>query len=69
VDDVEAAAAEGADVARLRWLIAAATWVSHLRHGTTGQLLADIEWSAFRQFLDADRAGVEISPLDREAPP
>jgi hypothetical protein len=69
VDDVEAAAAEGADVARLRWLIVAATWSTHLRHGTTGELLAGIEWDALRQFAVAAAAGVEIPPLDQEVPP
>jgi hypothetical protein len=69
VDDVEAAAAEGADVARLRWVIALATWVAHLRLGTTGQLLTGIELDALRQFADAANAGVEIPPLDQEAPP
>jgi hypothetical protein len=69
VDDVDAAAAEGADVARLRWLIAAATWVVHLRLGTTGQLLTGIELEALQQFAVAANAGVEIPPLDQEAPP
>ncbi len=69
VDDVEAAAAEGADVARLRWLIAAAIWVAHLRAGTTGQLLTDIELDALRQFAVAAAAGVEIPPLNQEVPP
>ncbi len=70
VEDEEAAAAEGADVARLRWLIARATWLGHLRGGTTGELLTGIEWDALRQFAVAAAAGVEIPPLDdKEVPP
>jgi hypothetical protein len=64
VEDVEAAASEGADVARLRWLIAATVWRGHLRAGSTGELLSSIEWDAYLQFAAAAHAGVEIPPLD-----
>jgi hypothetical protein len=69
VEDEEAAAAEGADVARLRWLIARVTWLGHRLAGTTGELLSGIEWDALRQFAVAAAAGVEIRPLDEEEPP
>jgi hypothetical protein len=62
--DVEAAASEGADITRLRWFIEARPWMAHIRAGTTGELLSDIEAEALALFIEAAADGRELAPLD-----
>lgn len=62
--DVEAAASEGADVARLRFWMLAALWIQHLREGSTGEVLSDIERQALIEFARAALEGRELPPID-----
>lgn len=64
ISDEDAAAVEGSDVARLRWLIAAARWLGFVRAGTVGDLLTAIEEEARAVFDRAAEAGTEVPPLD-----
>jgi hypothetical protein len=64
VGDVEAAAAEGADLTLLRCLIQRAQWSAALRWGTTGELLTEVERCAAAVLLLARAGGHELVPIE-----
>jgi hypothetical protein len=64
VTDVEAAAAEGADVTLLRALVSAAAWNSLVRSGHVAQLLTDFEHVGAWILTVAHLLGYEPPPLD-----
>lgn len=64
VSDVEAAAAEGADVTLFRALVPAPRWVQLVKAGAAGQLLTDVERITAVLLAVSDALGHEVAPLD-----
>lgn len=62
--DVEAAAAEGADVSLFRALVPAPRWVQLVKAGGAGDLLSEVERMTAVLLAVADALGHEVRPLD-----
>jgi len=58
--DIELAASEGVDLALVRWLVDAQEFASHVREGTTGVLLNDVEAAAGVVILLSDLFGHQL---------
>jgi hypothetical protein len=63
VSDVELAASEGLDLALLRAVVPTKVWNLHVREGTAGELLSDIERAAGALIFIADRLGRDLVPI------
>jgi hypothetical protein len=61
--DEALAASEGVDLALVRWLCEAAEFRRHVRRGTTGLLLDEVEESAAWVIFLSDLLGHELRPL------
>lgn len=62
--DVELAKSEGLDLAVLRGVLPVEVWNGHVRAGTDGRLLSELELAAGALIYIADRLGVDLPPLD-----
>jgi len=61
--DEQLAASEGVDLALVRWLVEAAEFRRHVRRGTTGLLLDEVEEAAGIVIFLSDLLGHQLQPL------
>jgi len=61
--DEQLAASEGVDLALVRWMVEGAEFRQHVRRGTTGLLLDEIEEAAGLVIFLSDLLGHELQPL------
>ncbi len=62
--DEQLAASEGVDLALVRWLIEAAEFRRHVRRGTTGLLLDEVEEAAGWVIFLSDLMGHQLRPVE-----
>ncbi len=61
--NTELAASEGADLALLRAIVGRDVWHGHLRDGTTGELLTELEQCAALLLVLSDLVGTDLDPI------